>query len=353
MRREMKKIAFLAAAALVLSGCGGYSKSSYSYDTSAAQAEAPATAEAWEVEYEASAEEWDASYYDTNMAPMGEPEAAEEEGYDMTADAGGGISSTTGIDSVSTTSQKLIKTVSMSMETKEFDPLLENIRSKVEELGGYIENSEISGSSYYSVQGNRYAWMTLRIPADKLDGFVTIVSELGNVTSKNESVQDITLRYVDVESHKKALETEQDRLLELLEKAESMEDIITIESRLSELRYELQSYGSTLRTYDNQVNYSTVSISISEVERVTPVIEEKTFFEEIRYRLSDNLYDIGQGMRDFAIWFISSLPYLFIWAVVIALLVCLVKILGRRKPVFGRKKKKRLEEEKKEENKEL
>ena len=72
------------------------------------------------------------------------------------------------------------------METKEFDTLLTNIRSKVEELGGYIESSEISGSSYYSLQGNRYAWMTLRIPADKLDGFVTIVSELGNVTSKNE-----------------------------------------------------------------------------------------------------------------------------------------------------------------------
>ena len=123
-----------------------------------------------------------------------------------------------------------------------------------------------------------------------------------------------------------------------------MEDIIAIESRLSQVRYELQSYGSTLRTYDNRVNYSTVSIDISEVERVTPVIEERTFFEEIQYRLSDNLYDIGRGMRNFAIWFISSLPYLVIWALIIIVLVCLVRKFIRKKPFFGRKKKEQIKE---------
>ena len=230
------------------------------------------------------------------------------------------------------------------METKEFDPLLENIRSKVEELGGYIESSEVSGSSYYSLYESRRAWMKLRIPSDKLDGFVTVVSELGNVTNKSESVEDITLRYVDVESHKEALETEQTRLLELLEKAESMEDILTIESRLSQVRYELQSYGSTLRTFDNQVSYSTVDIDIREVERVAPVVEELTFFQEIRIRLSDNFYDIGRDLRSFAIWFISSLPYLIIWAVIIVIAVRLVRKLIWKKPFFGRKKKQRKEE---------
>ena len=56
-------------------------------------------------------------------------------------------------------------------------------------------------------------------------------------------MDDVTLRYVDVDSHKKALETEQERLLALLEKAENVEDIITIENRLSDVRYELENYG--------------------------------------------------------------------------------------------------------------
>ena len=134
--------------------------------------------------------------------------------------------------------------------------------------------------------------------------------------------------------------TEQERLIELLEKAESMEDIITIESRLSEVRYELQSYESTLRTYDNKVNYSTVSVDIREVERITKVEKERTFFEEIQYRLENNFYDIGQSLRSFAIWFISSLPYLLIWAVVIFLAVRLVRKIFWKKPFFRKRKNK-------------
>lgn len=332
MKKDIRRIAFTAAVILILSGCGA------KYASTAEQtASAPAM----------SPEGSNAGYYEETGMAFDTAEAPAEE---YVTEEGKSISSTMGLDSVAATSQKLIKTVSLSMETKEFDPLLENIRSKVEELGGYIESSEISGSSYYSVQENRYAWLTLRIPADKLDGFVTVVSELGNVTSKNESVEDITLQYVDVEGRKQALETEQARLLELLERAETMEDIIAIESRLSEVRYELQSYGSTLRTYDNQVNYSTVSIRISEVERVTPVIEKRTFLEEIQYRLSDNLYDIGQGIRNFVIWFISSLPYLIIWAAVIAVLVLVARKIIRKKPFFGKRKKEQRKE--KEENRE-
>lgn len=80
----------------------------------------------------------------------------------------------------------------------------------------------------------------IRIPADKLNEFVDIVGELGNVTQENESVEDVTLQYVDVESHKKALETEQARLMELLSTAENMEDLLSIESKLSDIRYEIE-----------------------------------------------------------------------------------------------------------------
>ena len=118
-----------------------------------------------------------------------------------------------------------------------------------------------------------------------------------------------------------------------------MEDIIAIESRLSEVRYELQSYESTLRTYDNQVNYSTVSIDINEVERETKVPEKRNFFEEIQYRLSDNFYSIGQGIREFTIWFISSLPYLVIWAVAIFIFVRLIRKIFWKKPFFKKRKK--------------
>ena len=108
--------------------------------------------------------------------------------------------------------------------------------------------------------------MTVRIPAQQLDAFLSSVSEVSNVISRNDSVSDVTLQYVDMESHKKALTAEQDRLLELLEQAESVEDIITIESRLSDVRYQIESMESQLRTLQNQVSYSTVYLDIQEVE---------------------------------------------------------------------------------------
>ena len=174
--------------------------------------------------------------------------------------------------------RKLIRTVSLSLQTKEFDSVLNNLKTKTTELGGYVENSSISGNSY-SYTTTRYASYTIRIPADKLNEFVDIVGELGNVTQENESVEDVTLQYVDVESHKKALETEQARLMELLSTAENMEDLLAIESKLSDIRYEIESYESQLRLLDNQIDYSTVHVEIFEVERMTDA-GEKGFFQE-------------------------------------------------------------------------
>lgn len=255
-------------------------------------------------------------------------EAAEETDWDS-----GAVTSENGIEAVAGTDRKLIKTVNLDMQTKEFDLVVENVSKKVQEMGGYIEGSSIWGSSYYS-DSTRSASYTLRIPSDRLDEFIEAADELGNITYKNESVEDVTLQYVDVESRKKALETEQARLLELLEQADNLEDLLTIESRLSDVRYELENYGSQLRILDNQVDYSTVYLNINEVERITE-IKDRTFFEEIADRFSDSLYTVGRGLRRFVIGFLGSLPILAVWAVVVAVLVLIL-----RKVFYGKKKKK-------------
>ncbi len=260
--------------------------------------------------------------------------AYENEAWDDVAEAGA-VTAASGIETPVNTSQKLIKTVTLNMETREFETVLSGIQAKVTETGGYTERSEVSGNSYYG-NGNRSAWLSLRIPADKLDTFVTTVSGLGNVTNKSESVEDITLQYVDTESHKKALETEQARLLTLMEQAESMDDIIKIETRLSEIRYELQTYETTLRTYDNQVSYSTVNIDLYEVDRESAP-EKQSFASELKTRLSDNFYHIGRGFRSFAIWFVASLPYFAIFAAAAFIVIKIVRKIVWKKPIFHKK----------------
>ena len=263
---------------------------------------------------------------------------AYDSGYDTTEAAsaeeagGGAVTSENGIEEVQETDRKLIRNVNLSLQTKEFDTVLENMSQKVKDLGGYIQDSSVWGSSS-DYSSSRSASYTLRIPSDKLDEFIDVVETLGNVTYKNESVDDVTLRYVDVDSHKKALETEQERLLALLEKAENVEDIITIENRLSDVRYELENYESQIRLLDNQIDYSTVYVDISEVSRVTDT-GKQGFFEEVASRFSDSVYVVLMGLRGFAIGILGSLPILVVWGVILAVVVILL-----RKFVFKKSKK--------------
>jgi len=279
------------------------------------------------------------------MAPKEEPmededAIAEEEALEMEYAAGqmDGYGTESGADGVEVKDdpesgqksdalkgRKLIRSVYMEAETLEFDTFLQDLASRVNGIGGYIERSSVSGNGY-NYDRYRYANMTLRIPSEKLDSFITGISEFCNIVYKDESVEDITLRYVDVESRKKALEVEQERLLSLLEKAETVEDIIVIETRLSEVRYELESYGSQLRTYDNKVDYSTVNIDIREVERVTPVAEESVW-DRIRNGVGESIYDILRDAKNLVIGFIIDLPYIIVWAIILFLLYKLVKII--------------------------
>ena len=224
-----------------------------------------------------------------------------------------------------TDQRKLIRTVHMEVETREYDAFMDALEKKVRALGGYIENMDsYNGSSYSSARTNRSASLVLRIPKNEMDGFLELVSNAGNVIRRTDSERDVTLSYVDLESRRNALRTEQDRLLVLLEEAESLEDIITIEERLAEVRYQLESMESQLRTMDNQVNYGTISLEVSEVVEFTPVVEE-TSWQRMTDGFVKSLESIGNGAMEILIWLVAHLPYLILLTVCCVLFLLWVK----------------------------
>ena len=213
--------------------------------------------------------------------------------------------------------RKIIKNGDLSIQTREFDEFIDNLKQAIAAAGGYVESSSINGNSYGRGGANmRSANYTVRIPADNLDAFCDQVSDIGNVTYKNLYTRDVTLTYVDLESHVKALRTEQQTLMDLLGKAQSVEDIIVIQNRLSDVIYEIESYESTLRTFDDQIAYSSVNLSIQEVQRETAV-EKETAGEEISRRFKENWEDVKEGVIRFGINFVSDLPILLVWAVIL------------------------------------
>ena len=206
--------------------------------------------------------------------------------------------------------QKLIRTVYMDAETQSMTALLAWMDGRVAELGGYYEQKSVyrrgsrdDGSFYHSGD------FMIRVPAENLDQFVSMVGENANVTSTSESTENVTLTYVSTQSRVEALEVEQDRLLELLENAETMEDLLTIEARLTDVRWELENYASQLRVLDNQVNYSTIHLNVWEVDEPT-VIAERTVWQKIGDGFKENAGDMWNGLVNFFIWLITVIPYL-------------------------------------------
>ena len=270
----------------------------------------------------------------------------------------GAQSSGDSLAKTSASKRKLIKNVSLNVETQEYATLMANLENRVKELGGYVQSMESRNGSSYGY-GNGYGYgknanLVLRIPQDRLDEFVNSVCELGNVTSRQENVEDVTLQYVDVKSHKESLEVEQKRLLELLERAEILEDIITLEERLTSVRYQIESMESTLRTFDDQVDYSTVRIRVDEVKVYTPVEEEElSTWQKMSQGFMESIYNLRDGAVRFSIWFVVKLPYIVIWtAVLTAAFLFIKKHRGKKDKAWKKAKgKKEVKAEEKAEEK--
>ncbi|MDD3369972.1 MAG: DUF4349 domain-containing protein [Lachnospiraceae bacterium] len=234
-------------------------------------------------------------------------------------------------------SRKLIRNVDLSVETEDFDTMVSNLEKKVTELEGYIESSSTyNGSNYYGNQ-SRTANYTLRIPVENLEQFVEQVDNISNIVQKNESVEDVTLTYVDLESHRDALRAEEERLLVLIEQAETVEELLTIENSLTEIRYQLESMESQLRTYENQVNYSTVTVYIEEVMKLTPVVEPGTW-EKIQIGFMESIHGVGSGFLSFFIWVAVHIPYLVVWAVALTVIFILLRKRNKKRKQNKNKK---------------
>lgn len=319
MKKNVKMTRCIPAAlavVLLLAGCGSSSADSGSYKS--AQEEA-----FYDEEPVAAAAEGDYMYTDDVYAAE---EAYEEEAYEGSSSQDAEIIN----ENAQSSSRKLIKNVNLNVETEEFDKFLANIEQKVNALGGYIEMSEISGRSLYNTSSNRHASITARVPNDKLDSFVSSVAEQSNITNKTLSTEDVTLEYADTQAHIESLKSEQKRLNDLIAKAEDLDTLLTLEARLTEVSYQIESYERQIRSMDNKVDYSTIYIYADEVTHYTPVEEvKKSAGERIRTGFAENLYQIGNGFKEFGIGFVIGLPYIILVLTIIGLIALVIFLIVR------------------------
>lgn len=248
-----------------------------------------------------------------------------------------GNSENTALDN-SLANRKIVRNAELTIQTLEYDEFIVSLNQRIAEFGGYVSNSFSEGKPIGNKNGMRYANVVAQIPAENLDEFLSDVGSICNIIKSSENVDDITTAYVDTEAHIEALRAEYEALVSLLEKSQSVDEILTLQDRISDVRYEIESYERIIRSYDNQVSFSTVTMYINEVERETPV-EEETFGEEVSRRFSESINTICLGFVDFAIWFLGNLPVILMWMIIIGGIVVLVVHLSRKNKPRARRTK--------------
>ena len=280
-----------------------------------------------------------ASTAETPMEAPAEPE--EEFAYDTvtTTEAGSGAAETPEPDdSVADYTAKIIYTASVSIETTEFDKAVAALENQVQKIGGFVESSNVTGDTQYNADGtttvvNRWAYYTVRIPCDHFESFLHETEGFGNVTSTSRDAQNVTSAYTDYEARLSSLNTQEERLLDMLAKSEDVETLIALEQRLSDVRYEIESIERNLRNYDMQIKYSTVNLDLREVEVYTPTVPvRRTFSQKLADSLSDGWNGFTRGIQNVILGLASALPALILLAVITAaVIVCIKKARKKRK----------------------
>ena len=255
-----------------------------------------------------------------NSRPADTVSATEEKGYfdadtngydDEGRDIGGGVLE----------NQKIIYTGDINLETTEFDETVKALAALAEAKGGYLESSTVGGGS----RGYRWADYTVRVPSAQFQGFLDQAGELAHVTWRNTNLENITETYYDTAGRLKTQQIKLERLQKLLSQAENMEDIITIESAISETEWNIEDLSGTLRHY-----------KYSDTEALP-----ENFGDRLSSALSRGWHSFVNGMEDFAVALAYSWMWLILWAVIIVAAVVILRKIRRRngtkKPLFKKK----------------
>lgn len=299
-----------------------------------------------------------AEYKSEAAMPEPEMEMAYPEEAVSTAGAsfdegGGAVEPVTPDNQVSTDfAAKIIYSADLSLQSTEFDKAVATLESMVKSYGGFVESSNVYGDIQYQNDGttktvNRWAYYTLRVPAQKFEQFLAQTGGIGNVVSSSRNAENVTSRYTDYEARLDSLHTQEDRLLAMLEKAEDVESLIALEQRLADVRYETESIERNLRNLDMQIGYSTVCVNLQEVEIYTPVVPvQRTFGEKLSDAFKNGWDSFVRGLQRFFIDLVENLPGLILFAVIVVALFFAVRAIVRK----VKAKKQKAKEEKKRES---
>lgn len=229
--------------------------------------------------------------------------------------------------------QKLIYSGDISIQTLEYDKSVSDLKSLVSDNGGFIESQNESNSNYdwyyddSDDRGLRSATFTVRIPSDKFNDFLDSMTDLGQVMNKTTSTENITRTYNDNDAHIAALQKEEERLLAMMDKAETVEEMVSVEQRLTEVETELNQANSSKSAMDTDIKYSTVDVSIDEVKKYSEIDKPDKYSEKLLKALKNSWHNLLIFFQELLIIILYVLPF----ALIILAVIFIIKSVAKKR----------------------
>lgn len=330
MKKRFLHVTLIAA--LILSGCGAGDKSydSYVSNGSYQTASATETQGGWSADYD---------YADEMDYNFEAPAAAESEESPASspASATGGETSN-GLTSNDIDREMLVYSCNMSIDTLDFASTVNGFKSLLDQYGGFIENENYSdGGSYgrwYSESTEKWQSYsaTLRIPSRNYDAFCNSAGNLGDLRSKNASVQNLSSEYHDLSTTLEIYEAKEERYIALLSEITEDEYAIAVERELTDLQIDIARIKSRMNKINTDVSYSYVYITINEVkEYVSEPVKTDTFFDRLLNTINDTWIGFVEFWETLLFLIIRLLPYLVVIALLVVIILALTKKRRARK----------------------
>lgn len=217
---------------------------------------------------------------------------------------------------------KVIRTAELTIQTLDFDQSVTDLAALTETCQGYYETAQVDSGSYYDQYAHRSAYYVVRVPKENFVAFRDAIGTVGHIYSFTEDAQNVGEAYYDTEARLETLTTKRERLLALLDKADVMEDIISLENALADVQYEIDMHTTTLRKYDSLIDYSTFTINLNEVVQIEQDPgPQGGFGARLLANLKDGLSSFGGALQSFSLWLARNLITLVIFAAIIIVVV--------------------------------
>jgi len=263
-----------------------------------------------------------------------------------------GESTSSVVATMNSSERKIIRNAYLSLEIADYNNTVKTIETKLNILGGYITSQNLYNGYDDRKSGN----ISIKVPYDEFDAFMTFIREMGDVDSENIYTEDVTAEYIDISARIKVYEEKIAKLESLMEKTNTLSEVLELENAITTTQADLEALKGRINYLNDQTVFSSISMDIYEKDKGESEIQ-LTGFEGFVQRVKDSFFrgtnDFIESLGDFIVNFAGAIVGIVFVIIILLIIAGIVKKTRKNKKSKIDKEKARKVLTEEEQNKKL